>query len=213
MGAYARRKSTESRVSAKSPRRMAEGAVWGEPVSGGRSLLCWESTGKSLESVIPRRCQLPRIDLFPGSERAYSLGVRTGKLSLWLRQGWGILDLMPPGESDCGGFPCIFPADQGSRPRDEFAPDSPHRHSVCCCRDFPRALGHSPRNSRDSAGFCAFDSGASEPETAGSEPKRGRHPRLSLLPSWAVRIRSRFACLFSISIRDLRRAGRRAAAC
>ncbi len=32
-----------------------------------------------------------------------------------------------------------------------------------------------------------------EPETEGSEHNWRRHPRLSLLPSWAVRFRSRFA--------------------
>jgi hypothetical protein len=33
------------------------------------------------------------------------------------------------------GVPCTFPMDQGTDRRDEFALDSPHRHSVCCCRD------------------------------------------------------------------------------
>ena len=48
-------------------------------------------------------------------------------------------------------FPCNFPTDQGFAPRDEFAPDCPHRHLVWACRDFPTALRHSPRNPRDSA--------------------------------------------------------------
>ncbi len=42
------------------------------------------------------------------------------------------------------------------------------RHSVCCCRDFPRALGHSLRKPRDSAGSWQRLPSASEPETAGS---------------------------------------------
>ena len=56
-------------------------------------------------------------------------------------------------EAEFGRFPCIYPVDQGFRPRDEFAIDCTHRHSVCCCRDFPRASRVSPRKSRDSAGF------------------------------------------------------------
>jgi hypothetical protein len=105
---------------------------------------------------------------------------------------------MPPGESDCGGFPCIFPADQGSRPRDELAPDSPHRHSVCWCRDFARKFRHRPRKSCDSARFWPSSSGAPEPETAGSGRRRRSSPRFSLLASWAVRIRFRFAPVASM---------------
>ena len=67
------------------------------------------------------------------------------------------------------------------------------RHSVCCCRDFPRASRSNPRNSRDSAGFWPSIPGVSEPETAGCGPRSGRSPCFSLLPSWAVRFRSRFA--------------------
>ncbi len=67
------------------------------------------------------------------------------------------------------------------------------RHLVCGCRDFPPGLGHSLRNPRDSAGSWPLSFGASEPETAGSAPKECRDPRLSLSPSWAVRIRFRFA--------------------
>ncbi len=67
------------------------------------------------------------------------------------------------------------------------------RHPVCCCRDFAPASRNSPRNSRDSAGFWPSSPGVSEPETAGSGPRSGRSPCFSLLPSWAVRFRSRFA--------------------
>ncbi len=42
-------------------------------------------------------------------------------------------------------------------------------------------------------GVLAVESRASEPETVGSGPKTRRGPRFSLLPSWAVRIRFRFA--------------------
>jgi hypothetical protein len=44
------------------------------------------------------------------------------------------------------GFPCIFPVDQGSDSRDEFAPDCLHRHSVCGCGDRSRELRHRPKN-------------------------------------------------------------------
>ncbi len=67
------------------------------------------------------------------------------------------------------------------------------RHRVCCCGDFPPASRSCPRNFRDSAGFWRSRTGASEPETAGSECQRRRIPHSSLRPSWAVRFRSRFA--------------------
>jgi hypothetical protein len=98
-----------------------------------------------------------------------------------------------PGSPDFGVFPYIFPANQGFRLRDEFATDCTHRHLVCGCGDFPRALGHSLRNPRDSAGSWPPSPRVSEPETAGSGPRRRSSPRFSLLASWAVRIRSRFA--------------------
>jgi len=104
-----------------------------------------------------------------------------------------ITEAASPGSPDFGVFPCIFPANQGFAPRDEFARDCPHRHSVCRCGDFPRALGHSLRNPRDSAGSWSPSPRVSEPETSDSGPGRHRIPRLSLLPSWAVRFRFRFA--------------------
>ncbi len=97
-----------------------------------------------------------------------------------------------PGGFSLEGFPCIFPVDQGSDSRDEFAPDCAHRHSVCGCGDFPTAVGNSPKNLRDSAGSWPSSSGVSEPETAGSGSGRRHGPCLSLLPSWAVRFRRRF---------------------
>jgi hypothetical protein len=57
-----------------------------------------------------------------------------------------ITEAASPGSPDFGVFPCIFPANQGFAPRDEFATDCTLRHSVCRCGDFPRALGHSLRN-------------------------------------------------------------------
>ena len=102
-----------------------------------------------------------------------SLFLMTGNLPLPLWKGLGISDLIRPGEFDFGRFPCIFPAHQGSRPRDEFAPDCLHRHLVCCCRDFPSAAGSSPRNSRDSAGFWPSSPDAPEPETSGARRSSG----------------------------------------
>ena len=101
------------------------------------------------------------------------------------------------GRSLAGGsrFRCVslyLPSKSGICARDEFATDCTLRHSVCGCRDFLAALGHSPRNPRDSAASWLLGFGASEPETAGSARKKRRHSRLSLLVSWAVRIRSRF---------------------
>jgi hypothetical protein len=52
----------------------------------------------------------------------------TENLSLLLRKGWGISGLIRSEESEFGEIPCIFPVCQGWGQRDEFAPDSPHRH-------------------------------------------------------------------------------------
>jgi hypothetical protein len=116
-----------------------------------------------------------------------SLFLITGNLRLRLRKGRGISDLIRPGKSDFEEIPCIFPGDQGIGRRDEFAPDCPHRHPVCRCRDFPRTSKYSPRNSREFAGFWPMCPCESEPETAHSGLKGGRVPRISLLPSAAVR--------------------------
>ncbi len=79
----------------------------------------------------------------------------------------GISALDPPGGSSFEGFPCIFPVDQGSDSRDEFAIDSTHRHLVCACRNFPRTPRYSLRNLRDSAGSWRSGLRASGPETGG----------------------------------------------
>ena len=57
-----------------------------------------------------------------------SLFLLTGNLSLQPRKRLEILAVVTPGEPNSGGFLCIFPVDQGIGRRDEFAPDSPHRH-------------------------------------------------------------------------------------
>jgi hypothetical protein len=113
-------------------------------------------------------------------------------------QSAGIRPLLAPQRRrptpGAAAFPCIFPAEQGTRPqRDGFAPDSPHRHLVCGCRDFAAATSDHPRNSRAFAGSWERGTAESEPETASSGPMAARGSRLSLLPSWAVPIRFRFA--------------------
>ena len=71
-----------------------------------------------------------------------SLFLITGNLSLRPRKGFEISALDPPGGGSFDEFPCIFPVDQGIDSRDEFAPDSFHRHLVCRRRDFSvRARG------------------------------------------------------------------------
>jgi hypothetical protein len=89
-------------------------------------------------------------------------------------------------------FPRTFPVDQGFRPRDGFALACTHRHSVCGCGECPRALRHSLRDLRDSAGSWRSSPRCSEPETAGSGPGRRRCPCLSLSASRPVRFRRRF---------------------
>jgi len=106
---------------------------------------------------------------------------------------------MPPGESDCGGFPCIFPADQGSRPRDEFATDCTHRHSVRSSRDLRGWSAVHPPKTPWFRGVLGERPGEPEPETAGSGLRRRRSWCLSLLPSWPVRIRFRIAPVGSIA--------------
>ena len=122
-----------------------------------------------------------------------SLLLLTGNWPLQPWKGAGISARFPAGESDIGEIPCIFPVDQGYGLRDEFATDWFHRHVVRPRRDSAPESRNSPGNSRDSAGFWQGLVSASEPETAGSGPRRCRRPCFSLLPSRAVRFRCRFA--------------------
>ncbi len=128
-------------------------------------------------------CSLVANSLFPNSGNTPGAAPKSDPIT----------EAASPGSPNFGVFPCIFPANQGFAPRDEFATDCTLRHLVCCRGDFPHASRYSPRNSRDSAGFWRSGSRASEPETAGSGSRMRSSPRFSLLPSWAVRIRSRFA--------------------
>ncbi len=61
-----------------------------------------------------------------------------------------------------------FPCQKGIRPKDEFAPDSPHGPPGCGCRDLSHLSRSRPRNSRDSAESWPMGSCESEPETPGS---------------------------------------------
>jgi hypothetical protein len=86
---------------------------------------------------------LEEISLFP------KLGNSPARTSS--RAGSGDAGLA--GKPGFGRFPCIFPVDQGFRPRDEFAIDCTLRHSVCGCRDFAPANRDPARNSRAFAGL------------------------------------------------------------
>ncbi len=90
-------------------------------------------------------------------------------------------------------IPCIFPAEQGFRHRDEFETDWLHRHSVCGCGELRLALRHSLRNLRDSAGPWSSGQTVSEPETAVLRREVGRGLYSSLSVIRAVRIRCPFA--------------------
>jgi hypothetical protein len=52
-----------------------------------------------------------------------------------------------------GEFPCSFPDKQGIAARDEFAPDYPHRHSVCPSGDFPIKARDDPKKHAIPRGF------------------------------------------------------------
>jgi hypothetical protein len=78
-------------------------------------------------------------------------------------------------------------------PRDGFAPDCPDRHSVRSSQSLSGWSAEGREESRDVAGFWRLRPRVYEPETGGFEAGRRRGPRFSLLASWAVRFRSRFA--------------------
>ena len=123
--------------------------------------------------------------------RIYSLFLTAGNLSLSPRKRTENSALIPAAASSLAEFPCIFPADQGKDSRDEFAPDSPHRHPVCASRDCPQLSKFSPRSSRDSAGFWRLGSFEFEPETVSFGVDKRVCARLSLLPIRAVRFGAR----------------------
>ena len=79
------------------------------------------------------RLSRPRLEIVssPGISLLFelnSLFLVTGNLALCWRNGWGISDPIAPKVSDIRKLPCIFPTDQGNDRREEFLPDSAHRH-------------------------------------------------------------------------------------
>ncbi len=77
-----------------------------------------------------------------------------------------ITEAASPGSPDFGVFPCIFPANQGFAPRDEFATDCTLRHLVCVSRDLlirARSAGTFPRF----RGVLGEGLGVVQAETAG----------------------------------------------
>ena len=101
--------------------------------------------------------------------------------------------LAAPGSLHPGDFPVFSVRIRELSPRDGFATDCFLRHPVCGCRDSAPANRDHPRNSRAFAGCWERGTAGSEPETASSGPMAGSWPRLSLLPSLAVRFRPRCA--------------------
>ncbi len=95
-------------------------------------------------------------------------------------------------------IPCTFPAEQGFRHRDEFAIDSTHRHSVCGCRDSPRAPAtpeKSPRfrgvlaveSSRIRTGDCGLLAGTAPRPAFVSVARLGGSLWLPILPGCETR--------------------------
>jgi hypothetical protein len=96
-------------------------------------------------------------------------------LSTWERSGKSAL--VPPETSRFEEFLCIFPVEQGSAPRDEFAPDFVHRHQGNKSRDFPLGFEDGSGKAREFAGCWRLRSFDTEVETGlirgGSGPVRG----------------------------------------
>ncbi len=112
-----------------------------------------------------------------------------GNSLLALRIGSGILAPGWAKEPKWRSFPCTFPADQGSAPRDEFAPDSPHRQLVCVSAVGSPGARVRSRKSRRVAGFWGGRPGDSRPETLGPARQCRRRAQTSLLAIQAVRLR------------------------
>jgi len=64
------------------------------------------------------------------------------------------------------GIPGIFPADLGFAPRDGFATDCAHRHSVSCCSDPSHEARGGGGKSREFAWFWGAQAGRTEPEAS-----------------------------------------------
>jgi hypothetical protein len=127
-------------------------------------------------------CSTPGNSLLPILENTPDRTPRSGRI--------GALDRA--GKPRFGRFPCTFPAYQGFRPRDEFPPDCPHRQLVRVIGDDDAGMPMPPKTPC-LRGVLGAGLGEGEPETASSGLGRRRSRCSSLLPSWAVRIRFRFA--------------------
>ena len=86
-------------------------------------------------------------------------------------------------------FPCGSGIRAQRRVRDRLHPPPPSLR----VRRLPARTPAPPEKSPRFRGVLADRLCTTEPETEGSEHNWRRHPRLSLLPSWAVRFRPRFA--------------------
>ena len=118
-------------------------------------------------------CSLAEISLFPNAGNSPARTSSRGRIG----------DAGLARKPEFGRFPCIYPVDQGFRPRDEFAIDCTHRHSVRGVGDCATKTPGGGGSSREFAGFWGEGVGGTEPEIAGSGPRRHRSPCFSLLPS------------------------------
>jgi len=119
-----------------------------------------------------------------------------------------ITEAASPGSPDFGVFPCIFPADQGFAPRDEFATDCTLRHLVCRRRDFsvrarggrenpaiPRSFGRGA--SRIRTGDCGFRAQRRPRPAFFSVAKLGGSDSLSIRLSLVINQGLAYAALWS----------------
>ena len=128
-----------------------------------------------------------------------SLFWNTGNPLLPPRKRLGNSAPVPPAASSLGEFPCIFPVDQGIAPRDEFAPDSPHRHPGSGCRDFPLGSEDGSGKAREFAACWRLRSFDSEAETARCRGDSSRLARSSLSAISVVRFGAPVGLLASAS--------------
>jgi len=133
------------------------------------------------------------LDGLPCSTAANSLFPNLGKSPVSAPTRGRMREIGPVGNSELWRFPCVCPADQGFRSRDEFAPDCPHRQPVRVVGDGETEARVEPPKTPWLRGVMGERPGEAEPETAGSRRGRRRGPCLSVLPGSAVRLRRRFA--------------------
>lgn len=96
----------------------------------------------------------------------------------------------PTERPDVRRIPCIFPADQGFRPKRRVRRGLPSPPSSLRVHRLPARTAALPENSRRFRGVLAVGPKRSRPETAASGRERGRGPSSSLLASWVVRFKN-----------------------